>query len=120
MRRPFWTVLALVGNAGNGLTAGTEIRSDRLINGIAQIPNITQPKTHWSPKPAGSAEKIQGFSLADKRGFYKCPSETVIFTVTNEGRKSRKHPAEPGFWAADSPDCVKVSVVGAGMAGMPG
>lgn len=113
-----------VGNAGNGLTAGTEIRSDRLITGIAQIPNITQLKIPIeAPNQLEAPEKIfKGLALAGiSVDFINVHPETVIFTVTNEvAEKAVNILRNLDFEPQIRPDCVKVSVVGAGMAGMPG
>lgn len=114
----------LVSNAGNGLTAGTEIRSDRLITGIAQIPHITQLKIPIeAPNQLEAPEKIfKGLALAGiSVDFINVHPETVIFTVTNEvAEKAVKILRNLDFKPQIRPDCVKVSVVGAGMAGMPG
>ncbi len=68
-------------------------------------------------------EKIfKGLALAGiSVDFINVHPETVIFTVTNEvADKAVKILRNLDFEPQIRPDCVKVSVVGAGMAGMPG
>ena len=114
----------LVSNVSNGLAAGTDIRSDRLITGIAQIPHLTQLKIPVDQHNSLEAPKkiFQGLALAGiSVDFINVHPEMVIFTVHNEvAEKAVKILRNLNFEPQIRPDCVKVSVVGAGMAGMPG
>lgn len=114
----------LVSNAGNGPATATEIRSDRLITGIAQIPNITQLKIPFDAQNRLEApgKIFKGLALAGiSVDFINVHPETVIFTVMDEvTEKAVQILQNLGFKPQARPGCVKVSVVGAGMAGRPG
>jgi aspartate kinase len=114
----------LVSNVSNGMDMGTDIRNDRLITGIAQIPHLTQLKIPVDQNDAPeAAEKIfQGLALAGiSVDFINVHPEVVIFTVHDEvAEKAVKILRNLNFEPQVRGGCVKVSVVGAGMAGIPG
>lgn len=108
--------------------AGTDITNDRLITGIAHTPNITQLKVMTS-----DAQDLQDLQLTDKRifkamaladisvDFISVQPEAVLYTVSDEvASKAINILKNIGFKPESVPCCAKVSVIGAGIAGVPG
>ncbi|NPV25987.1 MAG: aspartate kinase [Firmicutes bacterium] len=115
----------LVSNLGGGNELGTDIRNDRLVTGITQIPNITQIRilTREVSEPAGLELKIfKAMALAGiSVDFINVTPEAVLFTVKEEqAEKAVQILQNMNFIPQVRHGCAKVSVVGAGMAGIPG
>ncbi|MDH7479314.1 MAG: aspartate kinase [Syntrophomonadaceae bacterium] len=103
----------------------TDFRYDRLITGVTQMANVSQIKINIAegPDPARSPARIFR-ALADvgiSVDLINVHPETVVFTVNaDDGRKAVEVLEQEGFLVSMLPGCAKVSVVGGGMAGMPG
>ena len=104
---------------------GTDITSDRIITGIAHTPNVTQLRVLTG--------EVQDQHLTDKRiframaladisvDFISVQPEAVLYTVQDEvASKAVKILQNMGFEPEVVPSCAKVSIVGAGIAGVPG
>lgn len=96
--------------------------SERLITGITQTAHITQIKVNLSP---GSGKQTQIFkAMADHKisvDFISVTPENVAFTVTDqEVHKAVRVLHDLGYIPETLEHCAKVSVVGAGIAGVPG
>mgnify|MGYP000855458683 CR=1 FL=1 len=114
----------LVSSLSKRMELGTGIRSDQLITGVTQIPNVTQLSiTLDQANPLEASARI--FGCLAQAGisvdFINVHPDVVIFTVAEEVAEKavwilRQHNFEPRIRSS----CAKVSVVGAGMAGMPG
>jgi len=104
---------------------GTDIISDRIITGIAHTPNVTQIQIL-----TGS---VQDQQLTDKRifkamaladisvDFISVQPEAVLYTIRDEvASKAVNILLNMGFEPRVVPSCAKVSIVGAGIAGVPG
>jgi aspartate kinase len=114
----------LVSSLSKRMELGTDIRSDQLITGVTQIPNVTQLSiTLDQANPLEASARI--FGCLAQAGisveFINVNPDVVIFTVAEEVAEKavwilRQHNFEPRIRSS----CAKVSVVGAGMAGMPG
>lgn len=115
----------LVSNMYPDRGVGTDITSDRIITGIAHTPNVTQLRVFT----AG----IQDQHLTDKRifkamaladisvDFISVQPEAVLYTVQDEvASKAAEILLNMGFEPGVVPSCAKVSIVGAGIAGVPG
>lgn len=115
----------LVTNMHPDRGAGTDITNDRIITGIAHTPNVTQLKIITSD--------AQDLQLTDKRifkamaladisvDFISVQPEAVLYTVSDEvAFKAIKILQNMGFQPETISNCAKVSVIGAGIAGVPG
>ncbi len=115
----------LVTNMNPDRGIGTDITSDRIITGIAHTPNVTQIQV--------LTENAQNQQLTDKRifkamaladisvDFISVQPEAVLYTVRDEvASKAVKILINMGFEPRVVPSCAKVSIVGAGIAGVPG
>jgi len=105
--------------------AGTDITGDRLITGIAHTANITQIRvpTHEVVDVLQAHKQIfKGMALADiSVDFISVQPESVLYTVPDElAGKALKILENLGFKPTAVPSCAKVSIVGAGIAGVPG
>ncbi|MGC7870560.1 aspartate kinase [Desulfosporosinus sp. SYSU MS00001] len=104
---------------------GTDITNDRIITGIAHTPNVTQLKvlTENTPDLHLTDKRIfKALALADiSVDFISVQTEAVEFTVSDEvASKAIKILQNMGFEPGVIPSCAKVSIVGAGIAGVPG
>lgn len=107
------------------MCAGTDITGDRIITGIAHTPNVTQiqvPTTEVSDLLQADQQIFKGMALADiSVDFISVQPETVLYTVPDEvAQKAVKILQNMGFNPTTVPGCAKVSIVGAGIAGVPG
>lgn len=101
-----------------------EIKKDRIITGITHIPSVTQLKIYTSEIEAEQpqlkifkAMALSGISV----DFINIHPDVVIYTVKdNVSDKAVQILENMGFSPVVTPNCAKVSAVGAGMAGVPG
>ncbi|MDA8228273.1 MAG: aspartate kinase [Desulfitobacterium hafniense] len=105
--------------------AGTDITGDRIIAGIAHTPNVTQigvPTADVDDVLTAHKQIFKGMALADiSVDFISVQPELVLYTVPDEiANKAVKILQNLGFNAVTVPSCAKVSIVGAGIAGVPG
>ncbi|WP_434511661.1 aspartate kinase [Desulfitobacterium sp. AusDCA] len=105
--------------------AGTDITGDRIITGIAHTPNVTQICVPTSALPdnlQANKQIFKGMALADiSVDFISVQSDAVYYTVRDdEADKAVKILKNMGFNPSVIPSCAKVSVVGAGIHGVPG
>lgn len=105
--------------------AGTDITGDRIITGIAHTPNVTQiqvPKQEIKDLLQVDKQIFKGMALANiSVDFISVQPETVLYTVPDDlAEKAVKILQNLGFEPKAVPGCAKVSVVGAGIAGVPG
>lgn len=103
----------------------TDITSDRIITGIAHTPNVTQIRVltgdvqdqHLTDKRIFKAMALADISV----DFISVQPEAVLYTVRDEvASKAVKILLNMGFEPGVVPSCAKVSIVGAGIAGVPG
>ncbi|NPV92261.1 MAG: aspartate kinase [Firmicutes bacterium] len=110
---------------GEATENGHSIRCDRVITGITQMANVFQIKVETASYPDPAAAPSMIFrSLADAGisvDLINIQPEVVAFTVdSGEGPRSKAILEAQGFQVRVLPGCAKVSVVGGGMAGLPG
>lgn len=115
----------LVTNMQPDMNAGTDIVSDRLITGIAHTPNVTQIRVGTvDAADVRQADKkiFKAMALADiSVDFISVQPEAVLYTVRDEvAGKAVKILQNMGFNPEVVRSCAKVSIVGAGIAGVPG
>ncbi|WP_046175007.1 aspartate kinase [Domibacillus indicus] len=96
---------------------GSDAR-DRLITGIAHVTGITRIRVH-------TGEQAHIFQLMAEEGisvdFINISEDRVTFTVADsDASKAKQQLEEHGYKPVMEADCAKVSVVGAGMTGVPG
>jgi aspartate kinase len=103
----------------------TRINNDRIITGVSYIPNVVQIRIDIpSPKLKPEIE-LKVFKLLAEHSIsvdlFNILNETIIFTVQeSSAREAVKLLTEGGFDLKIKENCAKVSVVGAGMRGIPG
>lgn len=104
---------------------GTDITNDRIIAGIAHTPCVTQlriltandPDLHLTVKQVFKAMALADISV----DFISVQPEAVLYTVSDElADKAVEILKNMGFQPDVYPSCAKVSIVGAGIAGVPG
>ena len=104
---------------------GTDITSDRILTGIAHTPNVTQLRVltgdakdqHLTDKRIFKAMALADISV----DFISVQPEGVLYTVRDEvASKAVKILQNMGFDPGVVPSCAKVSIVGGGIAGVPG
>lgn len=105
--------------------AGTDIINHHLITGIAHTPNVTQIRLSTVDMPdALLAEKkvFKAMALADiSVDFINVQPELMMYTVRDEvADKAVKILQNMGFAPEIVRSCAKVSIVGAGISGVPG
>ncbi|CAA7602521.1 aspartate kinase [Acididesulfobacillus acetoxydans] len=115
----------LVSSLQPDMSAGTDITGDRLITGIAHTPNVTQIKLAMqdSEDVRGVQKKIfKAMALAEVSvDFISVQPESVLYTVRDEvADKAAEILQNMGFKPSIIRGCAKVSIVGAGIAGVPG
>ncbi|OXS78598.1 aspartate kinase [Domibacillus enclensis] len=96
---------------------GSDAR-DRLVTGIAHVTGITRIRVQTN-------EQAHIFQLMAGEGisvdFINISEDRVTYTVRDgDADKAKKRLEESGYTPILEPDCAKVSVVGAGMTGVPG
>lgn len=115
----------LVTNMHPDRGVGTDITNDRIITGIAHTPSVTQlrvltenaPDLHLTDKRIFKAMALADISV----DFISVQPEAVLFTVSDEvASKAVKILQNMGFEPGIIHGCAKVSIVGAGIAGVPG
>ncbi len=102
-----------------------EIKKDRVITGIAHIPNVTQLKIVTANYPEVDDAPLRIFKAMALAGisvdFINVYLEAVVYTVKDDvSKKAIEILENMGFAVEAVPGCAKVSAVGAGMAGVPG
>jgi aspartate kinase len=115
----------LVTSMQSDMCAGTDITGDRTITGIAHTPNVTQiqvPTAELQDLLQADKQIFKGMALADiSVDFISVQREAVLYTVADEvSEKAVKILQNMGFKPTAVPGCAKVSIVGAGIAGVPG
>ncbi|MDI6880690.1 MAG: aspartate kinase [Desulfitobacteriaceae bacterium] len=115
----------LVTSMQPNMGAGTDITGDRLITGIAHTPNVTQIRVSMQDvENVRDAHKkiFKAMALADiSVDFISVQPESVLYTVRDEvGDKAVQILQNMGFTPAMIPSCAKISIVGAGISGVPG
>ncbi|HBW36923.1 MAG TPA: aspartate kinase [Desulfosporosinus sp.] len=115
----------LVTNMHPDREVGTDITNDRIIAGIAHTPSVTQlrvltmndPDIHLTDKRIFKAMALADISV----DFISVQPEAVLYTVSDEiAAKAVSILENMGFQPDVVPSCAKVSIVGAGIAGVPG
>lgn len=107
------------------MCAGTDITGDRIITGIAHTPNVTQiqvPTFEVENLLQANKQIFKGMALADiSVDFISVQPEAVLYTVSDDvSQKAIQILQNMGFSPSTVPGCAKVSIVGAGIAGVPG
>ena len=104
---------------------GTDITTDRIITGIAHTPNVTQLRVvtgDIQDKLLTDKRIFKAMALADiSVDFISVQPEAVLYTIRDEvASKAVKILQNMGFEPGIVSGCAKVSIVGAGIAGVPG
>ena len=104
---------------------GTDITSDRIITGIAHTPNVTQIRVltgDVQDKHLTDKRIFKAMALADiSVDFISVQPEAVLYTIQDEvASKAINILINMGFEPGVVESCAKVSIVGAGIAGVPG
>ncbi|MFS0672490.1 aspartate kinase [Ornithinibacillus sp. 179-J 7C1 HS] len=98
--------------------------SERLVTGIAHLANITQIKVQTKEKEAYRLQSEVFKAMADAGisiDFINISPTGVVYTVPDiQGKKAIARLEDKGFHPTVIKNCTKVSVVGAGMNGVPG
>ncbi len=106
------------------MSAGTDFVGDRLITGIAHTPNVTQIGVLTLDTDVALVDKkiFKAMALADiSVDFISVQPEKVLYTVRDEiADKAIKILENMGFYPEVVRSCAKVSIVGVGIAGVPG
>ena len=115
----------LVTNMHPDRGAGTDITTDRILTGIAHTPNVTQLRVltgDTQDKHLTDKRIFKALALADiSVDFISVQPEAVLFTVRDDiASKAVKILQNMGFEPGAISSCAKVSIVGAGIAGVPG
>lgn len=105
--------------------AGTDITGDRLITGVAYTPSVTQIRvdTRGEQDVLLTHKKIfKAMALADiSVDFISVQPESVLYTVRDDvADKAIQILQNTGYTPEVERSCAKVSIVGAGIAGVPG
>ncbi|AHF07500.1 aspartate kinase [Desulfitobacterium metallireducens] len=107
------------------MSAGTDITGDRTITGIAHTPSVTQicvPTLALTDTLQANKQIFRGMALAGiSVDFISVQPDAVLYTVRDdEANKAVKILENMGFSPSTVPSCAKVSIVGAGIHGVPG
>ncbi len=105
--------------------AGTDITGDRTITGIAHTANVTQiqvPTRDLDDHSQANKQIFKSMALADiSVDFISVQPESVLYTIPDGlAQKATDILQNMGFQPKAVPSCAKVSIVGAGIAGVPG
>ncbi|GEN30481.1 aspartate kinase [Cerasibacillus quisquiliarum] len=108
-------------DGGTLVTSSTDI-TDRLITGIAHISSITQISVDMEEGHARQSDVFKAMADAGiSVDFINISPTGVIYTVTEaDTEKAIEILKTLGFNPSITPNCAKVSAVGAGMTGVPG
>ncbi len=109
----------------DSIELGTDITGDRLITGIAHTPHVTQLRIHTFNEqnvPEVDLKIFKAMALADiSVDFITVLPTAVVYTVKDEvAEKAVKILKNMGFEVETRPGCAKISVIGGGIAGVPG
>ncbi len=104
---------------------GTDITGDRLITGIAHTPHVTQLRVgtvNEQNVPEVDLKIFKAMALADiSVDFITVLPTAVVYTVKDDvSDKAVKILKNMGFEVETRPGCAKISVIGGGIAGVPG
>ncbi|MFA6809293.1 MAG: aspartate kinase [Eubacteriales bacterium] len=115
----------LVTNHQPDIAIGTDNIGDRIITGIAHTPNVTQICINIEDeenRPQAVKKIFKGMALADiSVDFISVQLESVLYTVRDEiADKAVNILKNMGFNPKCLPSCAKVSIVGGGIADLPG
>ncbi|WP_047981218.1 aspartate kinase [Ornithinibacillus contaminans] len=103
--------------------SGVDI-TDRLVTGIAHLANITQIKVQTKETQAYRMQSEVFKAMADAGisiDFINISPTGVVYTIPDiQARKAMTILESRGFSPTVTKNCAKVSVVGAGMTGVPG
>ncbi|MCL1918401.1 MAG: aspartate kinase [Peptococcaceae bacterium] len=115
----------LVTNSMPDKVAGADAVGDRIITGIACTPNVTQIQLDidgCENKPEVCKKIFRGMALADiSVDFISVQPERVSYTVRHEwGAKAIGILQNMGFAPKSKLKCAKISLVGGGIADLPG
>lgn len=104
---------------------GTDITANCIITGVVHTPNVTQLRVSTGDvqdQHLTDTRIFKAMALADiSVDFISVQPEAVLFTVRDEvAAKALKILQNMGFEPGVVPSCAKVSIVGAGIAGVPG
>lgn len=107
------------------LEMGTDITGDRLITGIAHTPHVTQIKVDTQNEPNVPEVDLKIFkamALADiSVDFITVLPNAAVYTIKDDvADKAVKILKNMGFAPEIRPGCAKISVIGGGIAGVPG
>lgn len=107
------------------MSVGTDITGDRTITGIAHTPKVTQiciPTLTLPDILLANKQIFRGMALAGiSVDFISVQPEAILYTVRDdEADKAVKILENMGFTPSVVPSCAKVSIVGAGIHGVPG
>lgn len=101
---------------------GTDVK-ERLITGIAHVPNVTQIKVYAKEGNYGIQTEVFR-AMANEQisvDFFNISPTSVVYTVTDEmSDKAISTLKKMGYDPKVTPHCAKVATVGAGMSGVPG
>lgn len=123
VRSTFTTDTGTLVSTTTGIHRVDRLVSDRLITGIAHISNLTQIKVF--AKDGEFDLQLRVFKAMAENGisvdFINVNLVGVAYTVRDEvSEKAIAILHEMGYEPMITPHCAKVSVIGAGMAGVPG
>ncbi|MDR2736433.1 MAG: aspartate kinase, partial [Gracilibacteraceae bacterium] len=121
----------LVTNSIPDAAVGADVVGDRVITGIACTPNVTQIQVDLdggvntsgvNNKPQICTKIFRGMALADiSVDFISVQPERVCYTVRGEwAEKAVEILRNMGFAPRVKQDCAKISLVGGGIADLPG
>lgn len=104
---------------------GTDITGDRLITGIAHTPHVTQIQVGTADEhnvPEVDLRIFKSIALADiSVDFITVLPTAVVYTVKDDvAEKAVNILKNMGFEVETRPSCAKISVIGGGIAGVPG
>ncbi|WP_417900514.1 aspartate kinase [Bacillus haimaensis] len=104
------------------VSKGSDVK-DRLITGIAHVPNVTQIKVYAKEGNYGIQTEVFR-AMANEQisvDFFNISPTSVVYTVTDEmSEKAITVLKKLGYEPKVTRHCAKVATVGAGMSGVPG
>jgi aspartate kinase len=104
------------------VSKGSDVK-DRLITGIAHVPNVTQIKVYAKEGNYGIQTEVFR-AMANEQisvDFFNISPTSVVYTVTDEmSEKAISVLKKLGYEPKVTRHCAKVATVGAGMSGVPG
>lgn len=104
------------------VSKGSDVK-DRLITGIAHVPNVTQIKVYAKEGNYGIQTEVFR-AMANEQisvDFFNISPTSVVYTVTDEMSDKAIYVLQKlGYEPKVTRHCAKVATVGAGMSGVPG